>query len=66
MSTTQASTQETVEQCEHCEAKTTHHVSVTIITESDDETNAEFSREPYRITECIQCGAESRQRMNDR
>ena len=66
MSTTQASTQETVERCEHCEAKTAHHVSVTIITESDDETNAEFSREPYRITECFQCGAESRQRMNDR
>ncbi|MGA9402366.1 hypothetical protein [Haladaptatus sp.] len=65
MSTTQSNTQETVEQCEHCDAKTTHRVFVTIITESDSETNAEFSREPYRVTECVQCGTESRQRMND-
>ncbi len=65
MSTTQSSTQEIVEQCENCDGKTTHRVFVKIITESDEETNAEFSREPYRITECVNCGTESRQRMND-
>ncbi|WP_458205660.1 DUF7835 family putative zinc beta-ribbon protein [Haladaptatus sp. NG-SE-30] len=65
MSTAQPGLEETVEQCENCTTKTQHRVSVEIITESDEEENAEFSREPYRVTECTQCGRSSQQRMND-
>ncbi|WP_458190643.1 DUF7835 family putative zinc beta-ribbon protein [Haladaptatus sp. NG-WS-4] len=65
MSTTQPKFKETTEQCENCGEKTPHHASVELITESDKDENAAFSREPYRITECSQCGTESRQRVNN-
>ncbi|WP_458189310.1 DUF7835 family putative zinc beta-ribbon protein [Haladaptatus sp. NG-WS-4] len=65
MSTKQPELGETVEQCENCTSKTQHRVSVEIITESDEAENAEYSREPYRVTECVRCGRSSQQRMND-
>lgn len=65
MSTTQSNLKETVEQCENCTTKTQHRVTVELITESDDAENAEYSREPYRVTKCTQCGSELQQRMND-
>ncbi|WP_458210092.1 DUF7835 family putative zinc beta-ribbon protein [Haladaptatus sp. NG-SE-30] len=65
MSTTQSEFKETTEQCDNCATKTHHRVSVELITESDKEKNAAFSREPYRITECTQCGTESHQRVNN-
>ena len=34
-------------------------------TESSKRENAEYSREPYRVATCIQCGVTSAQRMND-
>jgi hypothetical protein len=54
-----------VEECVECGRERPHDVSIDILTERDREENAEFSREPYRITECRHCGASSRRRMND-
>ncbi|WP_076433243.1 DUF7835 family putative zinc beta-ribbon protein [Haladaptatus litoreus] len=65
MSVPQSNSNEMVEQCENCAAKTPHSVSVELVTESNKKENAAFSREPYRLTECTQCGAETRQRMNN-
>lgn len=55
----------TREGCRDCGAQTPHAVSVEIRTESDDEENAAFSREPYRITVCRVCGGETALRMNN-
>ncbi len=54
-----------VELCPSCGDETRHEVHVEIRTESGKAENAEFSREPYRVTVCGDCGAESVQRMND-
>lgn len=53
------------ERCENCAAMTPHQVRLEIVTESEEDSNAEFSREPYRITKCQQCGATSKQRVNN-
>lgn len=54
-----------VEHCENCKRETQHAVSVEIRTESGKQENAEFSREPYRVTKCTACGTETAQRMNN-
>jgi hypothetical protein len=53
------------EQCEACGRVTPHEVDVKILTESAKEQNAEFSREPYRVSECRICGSTETQRMNN-
>jgi ribosomal protein L37E len=53
------------ELCERCGRATPHTVSVELRTESAQEENAEFSREPYRVAECRTCGEEKSQRMNN-
>jgi uncharacterized Zn finger protein len=55
----------TVEQCTHCGTQTPHRVTVEILTESTDNMNAAFSREPYRMSECTRCGNTTRKRMNN-
>jgi hypothetical protein len=65
MATTRDSVDGLTEHCEACETDTLHQVSVQMRTESNKEQNAEFSREPYRVTECQQCGIRTSQRMND-
>ncbi|NIB99595.1 hypothetical protein [Halobacterium sp. R2-5] len=54
-----------VEQCPDCRREQPHEVSIDILTESDDDQNAEFSREPYRVAECRACGATTKTRMNN-
>ena len=54
-----------VESCQSCGKETVHDVRVEIRTESNKQQNVEFSREPYRVSECAECGAETVQRMND-
>lgn len=54
-----------VELCDNCGRETSHEVSVEIRTESKKRENAEFSREPYRVTRCQSCGEEKSQRMNN-
>ena len=53
------------ERCERCTGVTIHEVRVEIRTESTAEENAQFSREPYRVSVCRECGSESVLRMND-
>jgi hypothetical protein len=53
------------EQCTTCDAETLHSVAVEIRTESSKAENAEFSREPYRVSTCIRCETETVQRMNN-
>lgn len=54
-----------VEECAECGRETPHRVSVQIRTESTKVQNAEFSREPYRVSECRVCGSEDVLRMNN-
>jgi rRNA maturation protein Nop10 len=63
---TRTPTQQTfVEQCEDCGDETPHDVSISLVTESKKRSNAEFSREPYRVRVCEHCGARTEQRMNN-
>ncbi|WP_255192282.1 hypothetical protein [Natronobeatus ordinarius] len=65
MATTDNSINGMTEYCEECGFDTLHEVSVQIRTESLKEENAQFSREPYRVTECQRCGLRKSQRMNN-
>ncbi|MFB6135296.1 MAG: hypothetical protein ABEJ04_00885 [Halobacteriaceae archaeon] len=53
------------EMCEQCGRETPHEVTVELRTESSKTENAEFSREPYRVTECRVCGSSRSKRMNN-
>ncbi|PSQ32735.1 hypothetical protein BRD09_02805 [Halobacteriales archaeon SW_10_68_16] len=65
MATTSTSIDDLTEECDECGRTTSHTVSVKILTESSEPENAEYSREPYRISECRDCGAVERTRMNN-
>lgn len=51
--------------CPDCGRDTPHAVRIELRTESTKRENAEFSREPYRVTTCRYCGHTSTQRMNN-
>jgi len=53
------------EYCDTCGGEQPRDVSISILTESPTGENAEFSREPYRIVECLTCGETTKTRMND-
>jgi ribosomal protein L44E len=53
------------EYCPACGRETAHTVEVQIRTESDKKENAQFSREPYRVSTCRTCGGGRTQRMNN-
>jgi len=53
------------ERCEECDRETLHDVSIRLRTESQRAENAEYSREPYRVSTCRICGTERVLRMND-
>lgn len=65
MATRNQGFQAITESCDECQRETPHEVSVQIRTESQKRENAEFSREPYRVTECQICGETGTQRMNN-
>jgi rRNA maturation protein Nop10 len=65
MATTNDALTTMTEACAECGQETPHEVEVRILTESATPTNAEFSREPYRVSECQACGATTRTRMNN-
>ncbi|WP_101297538.1 DUF7835 family putative zinc beta-ribbon protein [Halegenticoccus soli] len=54
-----------IERCSRCDRETEHRVSIDLVTESDRDRNTEFSREPYRVSECVDCGTQQTQRMNN-
>lgn len=53
-----------VEACEACGRETPHTVTIQIVAESTNPQPPEYSREPYRVSECCVCGHERVQRMN--
>ena len=53
------------ENCSDCGGETIHDVRVEIRTESDQQENSEFSREPYRVSVCQDCESETATRMNN-
>jgi hypothetical protein len=65
MATTEDSVGSTTEQCDECNRDTAHEVRVELITESQKEENAHYSREPYRVSECQYCGNRETRRMNN-
>jgi len=65
MATTNESPGTITEECESCARQTPHEVTVTLLTESDHAENAEFSREPYRVSVCQACGEQTERRMNN-
>jgi len=65
MATSDTSLADVRERCDTCGRQTPHQVGVEILTESAKPENAEFSREPYRVSECTVCGTARRTRMNN-
>ena len=65
MAATQNSRNDMTEECPECRTETAHSVALQIRTESTKPENAEFSREPYRVSTCLVCGRESALRMNN-
>jgi hypothetical protein len=65
MATTDNSIDGRTEHCDSCDTSTIHQVSVQLVTESTKKENSQFSREPYRVTECQQCGSRESMRMNN-
>ncbi|MEZ3143169.1 hypothetical protein [Halobaculum sp. MBLA0143] len=65
MATQPAGTDSVRERCRECGRETSHRVRVEIRTESEAAENAQFSREPYRVSTCTECGTESVTRMNN-
>jgi len=65
MAATDRTVGDVTEECATCGRATPHHVAVEILTESTKAENAEFSREPYRVSECGVCGTTTRTRMNN-
>ena len=53
------------ETCEECNRETPHEVRIQLLTESKKDNNAQFSREPYRVSTCRACGVEETVRMNN-
>lgn len=65
MATTNSGLADVTEQCDDCARATPHEVAVEILTESGKRENAQFSREPYRVSECQVCGSTTSTRMNN-
>ncbi|MEZ3114773.1 hypothetical protein RYH80_02415 [Halobaculum sp. MBLA0147] len=65
MATQPAGADSVRERCGECGHTTSHRVRVEIRTESQTAENAQFSREPYRVSTCSECGTESVTRMNN-
>lgn len=65
MATENSAFAEITEPCNGCNESTPHDVRIEIQTESQKRENTEFSREPYRVTECVECGETTSERMNN-
>ncbi|WP_254545984.1 DUF7835 family putative zinc beta-ribbon protein [Halomarina pelagica] len=65
MAATRNQSNDMLEGCADCGRETPHSVRLEIRTESQKSENAQFSREPYRVSTCRICGAETALRMNN-
>lgn len=65
MAKTPPETLNTVEErCSICSTDTPHRVQIELRTESHKLENAVFSREPYRVATCADCGWTTSRRMS--
>lgn len=55
---------ENVEHCDSCGHDTPHEVTIQLVSHSDRGSNAQFAREPHRVTRCRDCGTERTVRVN--
>lgn len=53
------------EPCATCGMTRPHKITIELLTESEQEANQKFSREPYRIAECRICGTATKLRLNN-
>ncbi len=53
------------ELCENCSRETPHTVTVELCVESTPDGDAPFARQPYRVSSCRECGAESTQPIDE-
>lgn len=54
-----------IEECDVCEDRTPHVATIEFLVESVDSEHAANSRQPYRVTECRECGTSSRKRATN-
>jgi len=50
--------------CDDCERETPHEVHIEKRAENPESEMASASRQPYRVTECQNCGNETERRMD--
>lgn len=65
MATQTTDPQDHQEHCVECGSETVHDIQIEIRTESETSDAAGYSREPYRVSTCSKCGAETAIRMNN-
>lgn len=56
----------TTERCESCETVTERELTIDLVSEGDADDDRGFDREPYRVSECQECGHETKTRMNNK
>lgn len=54
-----------VERCDTCGEGTTHVATIEFLVESVDSEHSANSRQPYRVTECRECGTSTRKRATN-
>lgn len=50
------SVDEIIENCDSCDTKTLHEVVIAIAEMTSDSDTAKYSREPQRVSQCVDCG----------
>lgn len=53
------------EDCTECSSETPHVVRIELRIEGESSRNPEYSREPYRVVTCQDCGHDRAIRMNN-
>ena len=51
------------ELCGACDAETRHRIAIEHLTMSKRAHNREFSRQPFRVSRCLDCGEVTRERL---
>lgn len=54
-----------LERCDACGDRTPHVATIEFLVESTDSEHAANSRQPYRVTECRECGDTTRKRATN-
>lgn len=54
-----------LERCDECGDRTPHVATIEFLVESVDSEHSANSRQPYRVTECRECGTSTRKRATN-